>query len=113
MPSDPKLPGDTELSEADVKRVLERAVRIDGAQTVVSVSDLTQAAHEAGISERAMMQAVRELLEDRELVSTADSGNTTSVEARTKSAPRLRAAAFGFLLLIALVVMFFLLRIAP
>ena len=110
MPGDPKPPTDTKLSEADVKRVLERAVQIDGAQAV-SVADLTQAAREAGISEKAMMQAVQELLEGRDIMSTPDPGSTTSGGARVRSALWLRAAAFGLSSVIALAVISFLVRL--
>jgi hypothetical protein len=113
MQDDVKLPTDAKLSEADVKRVLERAVQIDGAQTVVTVTDLAQAAHEAGISENAMLQAVQELLQDREMVSPADPSSATSGEARVKSVLWLRTAAFGLLLVIALMVIYFLGRVIP
>ena len=111
MPGDPKPPTDTKLSEADVKRVLERAVQSEGAQAAVSVSDLTQAAREAGISEKAMMQAVQELLEGRDIVSTPDPGSATSGGARVRSALWLRAAAFGLSSVIALAVISFLVRL--
>ncbi len=110
MPDDVKLPTDAKLSEADVKRVLERAVEID--QTHVTVSDLAHAAREAGISEKAMLQAVQELLHDREVVSPVDPDSTTSGATRGGSV-RLRTAAIGFLLVVALMVIFFLARIAP
>ena len=113
MPDDVKLPTDAKLSEADVQRVLERAVEIEGAQTLVTVSDLAHAAREAGISEKAMLQAVQELLHDREVVSPVDPGSTTSGETRGGSVLRLRAAAIGFLLVVALMVIYFLGRIAP
>ena len=113
MPDDVKLPTDAKLSDADVKRVLERAVEIDGAQTLVTVSDLAQAAREAGISEKAMLQAMQELLHDREVGSPVDLSSITSRETRGRSVLRLRTAAFGFLLVIALMVILFLGRIAP
>jgi hypothetical protein len=113
MPDDVKLPTDAKLSEADVKRVLEWAVQIEGAQTVVTVSDLAQAAHEAGISEKAMLQAVQQLLQEREMASSADPSSTTSGESRVRSVLWLRPAAFGFLFVIALMVFYFFARITP
>jgi hypothetical protein len=110
MPDDPKPPTDTKLSEADVKRVLERAVQIDGAQPGVSVSELTQSAREAGISENAVLQAVQELLEGREIVSTPGPVTTASGTARVASAV-LRAAALGVSSVIALVVVSLLIRL--
>jgi hypothetical protein len=96
-----------------VKRVLERAAQIDGAQTGVTVSDLTQAAHEAGISEKAMAQALEELLQGRQVVSATDPGGTTSAEVRVRSLFSFRTAAFGFLFVIVWMVIFFLARATP
>ena len=110
MSDDVKLPTDAKLSDADVRRVLERAVQIDDTQTLVTVSDLAQAAHEAGISEKAMLHAVQELLQDREIVSPDDQGSASSGEPRVRSALWLRTAAFGFLLVIALMVISFIVR---
>ena len=112
MPDDVKLPTDAKLSEADVKRVLERAVQIDGAQTGVTVSDLTQAAHEAGISEKAVAQAVEELWQGRQVVSATDPG-TISAEAQVRSLFSFRTAAFGLLFVIVWMVIFFLARTTP
>lgn len=113
MPDDVRLPTDARLSEADVKRVLERAVQIDGAQTGVTVSDLTQAAHEVGISEKAMAQAVEELLQGREVVSATDPGGITSTESWVRSLLSFRTAAFGFLFVIVWMVIFFVARTTP
>ena len=113
MPDDLKLPADLKLSEVDVRRIMERAVQIDGARSAVTISDLAQAAGEAGISEHAVLQAVRELLQDREAASPVNPGTTTSREANVKSGRWLRAAAFGFLLVIVFTVILFSVRIGP
>lgn len=113
MPDDMKLPTDARLSEVDVKRVLERAAQIDGAQSLVTVSDLARAAHEAGISENAVLQAARELLQDREMVAPADQDITSNSEARARSGLWIRRAVFCCLVLIALFVILVSLRIAP
>jgi hypothetical protein len=109
MPEDRKPPTDVQLSEADVKRVLERAARIDDGRSRVSVSDLTQAAHEAGISEQAVIQAVRELLDARQVTTSDDISITPQAASSIRVWPR--AVAFGVLLVIGLMLLWALMRI--
>jgi len=109
MGDDRKPPADLKLSDSDARHVLERAARID-ADRGLSVSDLTEAAHEAGISEQAVMQAVGELLEARQLTTAAVPDDATAT-APTRIKSWVRAAAFGLLFVSGLLVIFALLRI--
>lgn len=67
MSADPVQLEDVRLTEADVKAVLERAVRIEAGVSSVSVAELGSVAREAGISEEAVIQAVWEILEERRI----------------------------------------------
>jgi hypothetical protein len=110
MPGDPKPPTEARLSEADVKKVLERAVRIDASHSAVSVSDLTDAAREAGISEQAVFQAVRELFEEPAM-SPVDHAGSVPGRVRSRIASGVRMATFSVLFLVALLAIFAVLRI--
>jgi hypothetical protein len=109
MPGDPKPPTEARLSEADVKKVLERAVRIDASHSAVSVSDLTDAAREAGISEQAVFQAVRELFEEP---AQPPVGHASSVPGRVRSriGSGVRMAMFSVLFVVALMAILVLMR---
>ena len=109
MPGDPKPPNEARLSEVDVKQVLERAVRIDASHSAVSVSDLTQAAREAGISEQAVIQAVRELFEEPEL-SPVGHGSSTLGRVRSRIGSDVRMATFSVLFVVALMAIYVLMR---
>jgi len=111
MGDDRKPPADLKLSDSDARHVLERAARID-ADRGLSVSDLTEAAHEAGISEQAVMQAVGELLEARQLTTAAVPDDATvTAPGRIKSL--MRATAFGLLFVSGLLVIYAILRLFP
>jgi hypothetical protein len=101
---------DTTLSAAEATRVLERAAQIDANLQNQSVSELAAAAREAGISEHAVLQAVQELLDNRQM-STADPGSSVSSERVSRTNPWLVGVTSGLALLVALIVVFFLLRI--
>jgi hypothetical protein len=113
MPGDRQPPSDIKLSEMDVKRVLERAARIDTAQQAVSVADLAQAASDAGISEQAVLQAVSELLEARQLMPVADTGKSVTGGAPSRVRSWVRAAASGLALVIGLILIYVVLRVFP
>jgi hypothetical protein len=109
MPGDPKPPTEARLSEADVKKVLERAVRIDASHSAVSVSDLTQAAREAGISEQAVIQAVRELFEEPAMSPVGHASNTPG-RVRSRIGSGVRMAMFSVLFVVALMAILVLMR---
>jgi hypothetical protein len=109
MQGDRKPPTEARLSEADVKKVLERAVRIDASHSAVSVSDLTDAAREAGISEQAVFQAVRELFEEPAL-SPVGHASSTPGQVRSRIASGVRLATFSVLFVVALTAILVLMR---
>ena len=111
MREDPQNLTDTKLSAAEVTRVLERAVQIDATLQAQSVSDLAAAAREAGISEIAVFQAVQELLEKRQSISTTDLGRSASSDRVSRTRPWLIGITSGISLLIGLMVILFFLRI--
>lgn len=113
MRNDPEHLPDTTLSAPEVKRALERAVQIDATRQTLSVSDLTSAAREAGISEEAVLQAVRELLEERQLTPAADRSSSASSEHVSRARPWLIGVTSGLSLLIGLMVVSFILRMFP
>jgi hypothetical protein len=65
------------LSPAEVRRILERAVRIDAtiAETT-TIEQLTAVAAEAGISQHALIAAVREELQSRQSVAKTEPPST-------------------------------------
>jgi hypothetical protein len=113
MRDDPRHLPETTLSAGEVKRVLERAAQIDATQQTLSVSDLTTAAGEAGISEAAVRQAVQELLENRQLMPTADPGGSAAIAHASKARPWLIGVTSGLSLLIGLILISFILRMFP
>jgi hypothetical protein len=113
MRDDPRHLPDTTLSATEVKHVLERAVEIDAIHQTLSVSDLASAAREAGISEEAVLQAVQELLEDRQLTPAADRSSSASSAHVSRTRPWLIGVTSGLSLLIGLMVVLFILRMFP
>lgn len=102
---------DAILSASEVKRALERAVQIDAKRQTLSVSDLTAAAREAGISEEAVLQAVQELIGERQLTPAGDRSSSAPIEHVRRASPWLIGVTSGLSLLIGLMVLFVMLRI--
>lgn len=113
MRDDPRDVPDATLSAAEARRVLERAVQIDGSAQTLSVSELAAAAREAGIAEEAVLQAVQELLEGRQLTPAADHGSIAPAEHSSRARPWLIAVTSALSLLIVLMLVYIVLRSAP
>src|SRR5687768_1214956 len=61
MSNEPKSNDEARLSEADVRRIIERAIQLDSARTnEVTLAELRRVADEVGISPVALMQAFEE-----------------------------------------------------
>jgi hypothetical protein len=86
---------DVKIAEEDVHAILERAVQLDS--TSLSLHDLSSAAREAGISEDALLEAVREVLAAKDAVRAED-GSKAAPRGKwdgLRTAARMAIAALG------------------
>ena len=82
MSNEPKSNDEARLSEADVRRIIERAIQLDSARTnEVTLAELRRVADEVGISPVALMQA----FEENQLGKTTSTPLARPIEPSTNS----------------------------